>query len=452
MRKGRQYRCEAIRQLADQQVRFAPLAVRLEQIARTEELILTLPSPGIPYQKLTEQVTRYRSGLFPDLVISRSVALHDLRLFLEDLSRNALQSVAELGESVWTLNEVGRRFNVALKTVNRWRDQGLPSRFFRFPDGVRLGVTDPALKHFAENSALIVARGSAFSQLSEDEQEAIIRRARRLAQAGAGQTEVIRRVARFSGRAAETVRILLKRYDAQHPESAALPARRRLTDAERKKIYQAVQDGESPTEVGRLFGRSRSSIHQIARNFRAQLLQSQPVRFVLSDDFIRVEAPEEILSESLEDVLARFGLSNVQSKPDEPLSPQAEQTLFRRLNFLLFLADRTRQQWGRTQKPDVRCIQEVERQFAESFQIRNLIVQKNQALVHSVARRHRISETVYQDAVSEANLTLLKTIETFDYSRGNRFATYATWALMRTFARLPGELYPGHPASSAKLD
>lgn len=442
MRKGRQYRCEAIRQLADQQVRFAPLSVRLEQIARTEELILTLTGPGIPYQQLTEQITRYRSGLFPDLMISRSDALHDLRLFLEDLSKNALQPVNGHGEAVLTLIEVSRQFNVALKTVNRWRDQGLPSRFFRFADGVRLGITDIALQRFAANSALTVARGSAFSQLSEDEQESIVRRARRLAQAGAGQTEIIRRVARFSGRAAETVRTLLKRYDSQHPDAAVLPARRQLTDTERKAIYLAVQRGDSPTEIGRRFGRSRSSIHQIARGFRAQLLQSHPVRFVPGPDFSRDETSKEILSESLEEIVARFGLSSVPSKPDEPLSPEAERTLFRRLNFLLFLADQTRQQWGRRQSPNSRSIRDVERQLAESFQIRNLIVQKNQPLVHSVARRHRIPDNAYQDAISEANLTLLKTIETFDYSRGNRFATYATWALMRTFARLPPGTYP----------
>lgn len=442
MRKGRQYRCEAIRQLADQQVRFAPLSVRLDQIARTEELILSLTGPGIPYQQLTEQITRYRSGLFPDLTISRSDALHDLRLFLEDLSKNALQPVNGHGETVLTLTEVSRRLNVALKTVNRWRDQGLPSRFFRFADGVRLGITDTALQRFAANSALTVARGSAFNQLSEDEQESIIRRARRLARTGAGQTEVIRRVARFSGRAAETVRTLLKRYDSQHPDSAVLPARRKLTDTERKAIYQAVQRGESPTEIGRLFGRSRSSIHQVARSFRARLLQSHSVRFVPGDDFSRDETLKEILSESLEEIVARFSLNHVPSKPDEPLTPEAERTLFRRLNYLLFLADRARQQWGRTQNPDIRSIREVERQLAESFQIRNLIVQKNQALVHSVARRHRIPENAYPDAISEANLTLLKTIETFDYSRGNRFATYATWALMRTFARLPAGISP----------
>lgn len=442
MQKGRQYRCEAIRELADQQVRFAPLSVRLDQIARTEELILSLTDSDIPYQKLTEQITRYRSGLFPDLTISRSDALHDLRLFLEDLSRNALQPVSGHDETVLTLTEVSRRLNVALKTVNRWRDQGLPSRFFRFADGVRLGITEAALQRFAANSAPAVARGSAFSQLSEDEQESILRRARRLAQAGAGQTEIIRRVARFSGRAAETVRTLLKRYDSQHPDSAVLPARRQITDTERKAIYQAVQRGESPTEIGRHFGRSRSSIHQIARSFHAQLLQSHPVRFIPGPDFNRDETLTEILSEPLAEILTRFGLNNVPSKPDEPLTPEAERILFRRLNFLLFLADRTRQQWGQKQNPDIRSIREVERHLAESFQIRNLIVQKNQALVHSVARRHRIPENAYQDAISEANLTLLKTIETFDYSRGNRFATYATWALMRTFARLPAGTYP----------
>jgi len=39
------------------------------------------------------------------------------------------------------------------------------------------------------------------------------------------------------------------------------------------------------------------------------------------------------------------------------------------------------------------------------------------------------------EMVSDGNLSLIRAIEKFDYTRGNKFSTYATWAVMRNFAR-----------------
>jgi RNA polymerase primary sigma factor/RNA polymerase sigma factor len=42
--------------------------------------------------------------------------------------------------------------------------------------------------------------------------------------------------------------------------------------------------------------------------------------------------------------------------------------------------------------------------------------------------------------VSDGNMSLLRAIEKFDFARGNKFSTYASWAIMKNFARtIPGE-------------
>jgi RNA polymerase primary sigma factor/RNA polymerase sigma factor len=44
------------------------------------------------------------------------------------------------------------------------------------------------------------------------------------------------------------------------------------------------------------------------------------------------------------------------------------------------------------------------------------------------------------ELVSDGNVSLLRAVEKFDYARGNKFSTYASWAIMKNFARtIPGE-------------
>ena len=44
------------------------------------------------------------------------------------------------------------------------------------------------------------------------------------------------------------------------------------------------------------------------------------------------------------------------------------------------------------------------------------------------------------DLVSDGNMSLIRAVEKFDYSRGNKFSTYASWAIMKNYARtIPDE-------------
>ncbi|MCK4601167.1 MAG: sigma-70 family RNA polymerase sigma factor, partial [Phycisphaerae bacterium] len=46
------------------------------------------------------------------------------------------------------------------------------------------------------------------------------------------------------------------------------------------------------------------------------------------------------------------------------------------------------------------------------------------------------------ELISDGNLSLMKAVEKFDYFRGYRFSTYASWAIIRNFARsVPKERY-----------
>lgn len=68
-------------------------------------------------------------------------------------------------------------------------------------------------------------------------------------------------------------------------------------------------------------------------------------------------------------------------------------------------------------------------------------MQANLRLVVSIAKRHLSSSEDFFGLVSDGNMSLIRAVEKFDYARGNKFSTYASWAIMKNFARTIPEEY-----------
>lgn len=71
---------------------------------------------------------------------------------------------------------------------------------------------------------------------------------------------------------------------------------------------------------------------------------------------------------------------------------------------------------------------------------RNRIAEANLALVLRIAPRYARGNVAAGDLVQEASIGLLRAIERFDASRGNRFATYAVWWIRQSCSRVVDEL------------
>jgi RNA polymerase sigma factor (sigma-70 family) len=78
---------------------------------------------------------------------------------------------------------------------------------------------------------------------------------------------------------------------------------------------------------------------------------------------------------------------------------------------------------------------ELRRLVAEGRRAKDAFIVANLRLVVSIARRYTRSAMPLLDLVQEGNSGLVRAVEKFDYTRGYKFSTYATWWIRQAISR-----------------
>jgi RNA polymerase primary sigma factor len=77
----------------------------------------------------------------------------------------------------------------------------------------------------------------------------------------------------------------------------------------------------------------------------------------------------------------------------------------------------------------------LEQQVLAGQSARDHLIRANTRLVVSIAKRYMGQGVAFLDLIQEGNLGLIKAVEKYDYHRGFRFSTYATWWIRQSITR-----------------
>lgn len=430
--------------LADQQVRYAPVERRHEQLIEAQKLLGEVKlGSTYPYAYVCFRITGYRSKTHADLLIEGIELQNDLHLIVRMLERSIpALPIEEAREPMLTLEEISRKFNVSTKTISRWRVRGLVGNRVIMNGRRQLAFPQSIVESFLNQHQDRVARSSRFSHLTTEEKDKILHNARRFARAGASLTETSRRIARQLGRSVEAIRYTIRNFDQENPPLAIFlkpvgVAMTEDTTQERKGIAMNT--------LAKKYGRERNPQFKDKNEVRAESLLKTPVDYIYNADFDDSTKENEILASMPGEEKFQADRKSMKAPKDVPaelaslyewplLSREQEAHQFRLMNFLKHKLHKLRQSINPDQ-PRVKEMRQVEELRLKIQDVKNRLINCNMRLVASIAKKHSLQGESLFELISDGNVSLLRAVEKFDYGRGNKFSTYASWAIMKNYAR-----------------
>jgi RNA polymerase primary sigma factor len=117
------------------------------------------------------------------------------------------------------------------------------------------------------------------------------------------------------------------------------------------------------------------------------------------------------------------------------LNAEQEVELAKRIEAGLFAAEKLRQGDSGELKLTKTVRRDLEWLTADGQRAKDHLLEANLRLVVSVAKRYTGRGMAFLDLIQEGNLGLIRAVEKFDYTKGYKFSTYATWWIRQAITR-----------------
>jgi RNA polymerase primary sigma factor len=117
------------------------------------------------------------------------------------------------------------------------------------------------------------------------------------------------------------------------------------------------------------------------------------------------------------------------------LNAEEEVDLAKRIEAGLYAAERLRQAEEVNEKLVLQVRRDLRWIVRDGERAKNHLLEANLRLVVSLAKRYTGRGMAFLDLIQEGNLGLIRAVEKFDYTKGYKFSTYATWWIRQAITR-----------------
>jgi len=159
-----------------------------------------------------------------------------------------------------------------------------------------------------------------------------------------------------------------------------------------------------------------------------------------AEDFVWDEEESEALRQARKDAELTASADSVRAYLKQIgkvalLNAEEEVELAKRIEAGLYAAERVRRSEESTEKLSPQLRRDLRWIVRDGERAKNHLLEANLRLVVSLAKRYTGRGMAFLDLIQEGNLGLIRAVEKFDYTKGYKFSTYATWWIRQAITR-----------------